>query len=635
MTFDDRTVLRIGAWRVDPTTDEISRGTETHKLEPRTMRLLLYLAAHPGQVVDVHRLLDEVWSGVIVTPGSVYQAIAQLRRLLGDQAEHPTYIDTHSRKGYRLVANVSPWMEPVRDDQPSTGADSSAPPGVRSRRRMWHISLAVVLGLIVVAAAADIFLRRERSTTPIRSIAVLPLTNLSADPDQEYFSDGLTDVLITDLAQLPFLQVVSHTTINRYKQTRKSLPAIARELKVDAIVEGTVARAGNHVRITAQLVRANDWHLWASTYEGELGDVLLLQRQIATQVAERVESRLRPGHTPSFHPVAAVNPVAYDEYLRGRYFWNKFMDFPQAIDHFARSVAADPGYAPAYVGLADCYQMLGTYLIKPAREVMPKAKEAALRAVALDETSGEAHVTLGHIMLAYDWDWSGSKREFERGLTLSPNYALGHHWYANWLLVLGYPEEAIREQRRAVELDPLSLIINTNLCRAYLFARRYDEAIAQCRKTLELEPRFGPASVWLTSAYAAKGMYRAFIEEQQRMLRLQGTPEATREADEVGRMFAEQGFVKYDRWSSKRSLDSCQRAQCPAGMLAEMYRSLGDRDKTMDMLEKAYEDREFYLLLLRVDEVFGSFLNSEPRYQALWRRMNLPPSTAGTPAQKR
>jgi DNA-binding winged helix-turn-helix (wHTH) protein len=214
MTFDDRTVLRIGAWRVDPTTDEISRGTETHKLEPRTMRLLLYLAAHPGQVVDVHRLLDEVWSGVIGTPGSVYEAIAQLRRLLGDQAEHPTYIDTHSRKGYRLVANVSLWMEPVRDDQPSTGTDSSAPPGVRSRRRMWHISLAVVLGLLVVAAAADIVLRRERSTTttrappPIRSIAVLPLTNLSADPDQEYFSDGLTDVLITDLAQLPFLQVV-------------------------------------------------------------------------------------------------------------------------------------------------------------------------------------------------------------------------------------------------------------------------------------------------------------------------------------------------------------------------------------------------------------------------------------------
>jgi tetratricopeptide (TPR) repeat protein len=393
-------------------------------------------------------------------------------------------------------------------------------------------------------------------------------------------------------------------------------------------VEGTVARAGNHVRITAQLVRANDRHLWASTYEGELGDVLLLQRQIATQVAERVESRLRPGHTPLFRPVAVVNPVAYDEYLRGRYFWNKFIDFPQAIDHFARSVAADPGYAPAYVGLADCYQMLGTYLIKAPREVMPKAKEAALRAVALDETSGEAHVTLAHIMLAYDWDWSGWKREFERELTLSPNYALVHHWYANWLLVLGYPEEAIREHRRAVELDPLSLIINTNLCRAYLFARRYDEAIAQCRKTLELEPRFGPASVWLTSAYAAKGMYRAFIEEQQRMLRLQGTPEATREADEVGRMFAEQGFAKYDRWSSGEPgfVSTCS---VSAGMLAEMYRSLGDRGRRW-ICSKACEIR----VLSAAAEVDGFWIVSQLRAAIRLAPHESPPSTAST-AQKR
>ena len=389
-----------------------------------------------------------------------------------------------------------------------------------------------------------------------------------------------------------------------------------------------MARAGNHVRITAQLVRANDRHLWASTYEGELGDVLLLQRQIATQVAERVESRLRPGHTPLFRPVAVVNPVAYDEYLRGRYFWNKFIDFPQAIDHFARSVAADPGYAPAYVGLADCYQMLGTYLIKAPREVMPKAKEAALRAVALDETSGEAHVTLAHIMLAYDWDWSGWKREFERELTLSPNYALVHHWYANWLLVLGYPEEAIREHRRAVELDPLSLIINTNLCRAYLFARRYDEAIAQCRKTLELEPRFGPASVWLTSAYAAKGMYRAFIEEQQRMLRLQGTPEATREADEVGRMFAEQGFAKYDRWSSGEPgfVSTCS---VSAGMLAEMYRSLGDRGRRW-ICSKACEIR----VLSAAAEVDGFWIVSQLRAAIRLAPHESPPSTAST-AQKR
>ncbi len=361
----------------------------------------------------------------------------------------------------------------------------------------------------------------------IRSLAVLPLENLSGDASQDYFSDGMTDELITELGQISELRVISRTSAMTYKGAHKSLPQIARDLNVDAVVEGTVLRSGNQVRITAQLIlAAADKHLWAQSYEGDLRDTFALQKQVARSIAEQIRIELTPHEQAALKNVKRVNPDAYEAYLKGRYFWNKRTadGLKKAIDYFNQAIEKDPSYAPAYAGLADSYALLGDweYGVLAPKEAYPKAKAAATKAIELDSTLGEAHISLAFCLDGYDWDWESAGREFRRGIELNPGYATGHHWYAWHLTALGRNGEAVAEIKKAESLDPLSLIISADLAEELLIAHRYDEAITQSRKTMDLDPRFAVAHYELGQAFVQKHMYNEAIAELQKAIELSG-----------------------------------------------------------------------------------------------------------------
>jgi tetratricopeptide (TPR) repeat protein len=382
------------------------------------------------------------------------------------------------------------------------------------------------------------------------------------------------------------------------------------------------------VRITAQLIRAaDDRHLWADSYETEMTDVLLLQSKMAADIAREVNAKLAPAQQAGLAKPRPIQPAAYESYLRGRFFWNTFTakGIENAIKYFQQSIGLDPNYAPAYVGLADSYVMLNLIGFKPAKEVMPKAKEAVGKALALDDTLGEAHITLANIKFVYDWDWAGSDQEFRRGFALAPNCAVGHLWHSNYLTLLGHRGEGLEELRKAAELEPLSLIVSANLCRAYFWANRLDEAIVQCNKTIELDPRFWPPSEWLQMTYERKGMDRECADEKERLLRANGDQET---AAKIRRIFVTSGLAGLKRWDALDTLDSEENGEFVSPMsLAEAYDDLGHREKAMQLVEKAYDDRDFGLLFTELDshEPDRASMRSDPRYISILRKMNLPP----------
>ena len=376
-----------------------------------------------------------------------------------------------------------------------------------------------MLAALGVALAANLgglrdwVTNRSRPSSQIAALAVIPLENLSRDPDQEYFADGMTDELITDLAKTATARMTSRTSVMRYKGTRKSVREIGRELGVDALVEGTVTRSGDRVRITAQLIQtATDMHLWAETYERDASEVLRLQGEVATDIASRISSVVKPLDQPR-----RVNPNAYGLYLKGRDFFYRYSDegWQQAIEHFNRAIEVDPKFAPAYSGLADAYLVGGAYGVIPTKEALAQGKSAAAKALELDDKLASAHYALATAYTWYDWDWAGAEREFQLGLALNPNDALGRNWHAGYLSVLGRHDEAIDEEERAGELDPLSLIFRANLARSYYWARRYDEAIAQAKRTLQLDPKFGVALFWLEGSLRHKGMFKEAVALRQ------------------------------------------------------------------------------------------------------------------------
>jgi TolB-like protein/Tfp pilus assembly protein PilF len=453
-------------------------------------------------------------------------------------------------------------------------------------------------------------------------LAVLPLENLSGDPSQEYFSDGMTDELITELGQIGELRVISRTSVMAYKGARKPLPQIARELNVDAAVEGTVLRSGNSVRITAQLILAsNDKHLWAQSYEVELRDIFTVQRQVARSIAGQVRIKLDPEQTQLNHPDAA-NAEAYEAYLKGRYFWNKRTaeGLKKALEYFNQAIEKDPVYAKAYSGLADSYALMGDweYGVLPPEEALPKAKAAATRALALDNKLGEAHTSLAFVLDLFDWNWQAAETEYRKALDLSPNYATAHQWYTWHLIVLGRNDEAIAEMRRAENLDPLSLIISSDMADVLLIARRYEQSIQQSRKTMEMDLGFAVSHYELGQAFVQKGMYREGIAELQRAIALSGGSKA----------FSAHLAYAYARSGKKdRALELLNDVKTRSGdgfsnsaEIALVYVGLGDTNQAMIWLEKSYQERLNPSLLMR--PCFDP-LRSDRRFQSLLRRIGL------------
>jgi serine/threonine-protein kinase len=460
-------------------------------------------------------------------------------------------------------------------------------------------------------------------TRQITSIAVLPLANLSGTPDQDFFADGMTEALIASLAQVRALRVVSRTSAMQYRGARQSLPEIANALGVDGIVEGAVTRFENRVRVTAQLIDARaDRHLWAQSYERDVSDVLALQSDVARAITEEIRIHVRPQEGWRLARATRVDPEAYEEYLRGRFHWNRRNEegLRKAIECFQRSIAKDPRYAPAYAGLADAFATLGFYDYLPPHEAFPPAEAAVARALELDESLAEAHVSLAAIRLDAHWDWEGALESYQHALELDPNYAPAHHWYADALAAGGRTEEAVLESRRAQALDPLSLIVNTSVGLHLFYARRYEEAIAQQKRTLELDPTFAPALRSLGGAYEESRMYDEAIAAFTRAHEL--LPRELSAKALLAHAFAVSGRAGQARAILEELKVASATRYVAAYSLAAIHVGLGEADAAFDLLEQAYRARDRGMVWLKVSPRFDP-LRGHPRFQELLRRMRL------------
>jgi non-specific serine/threonine protein kinase len=465
--------------------------------------------------------------------------------------------------------------------------------------------------------------RESRAVKPrIRSLAVLPLANLSHDPEQEYFADGMTEELITSLAKIGTLRVISRTSAMRYKGTDKSIPEVARELNVDGIVEGSVRRAGDRVRITAQLIRAaTDTHLWAETYDRDLQDVMILQSEVACAIAGEIKVAITPKDKGRLVGARQINPAAYDAYLKGRFHWYKVTreDCDIAEKYYQLALEKDPNYALAHAGMAEVWYSRGDSGIIPAREAYPKALAAISKALELDSSLAGVHVALAAIRLG-EWDWDSCEREYQRAIQLNPNAADAHFFYADYLLCMGRPQEALGEVNRCLALDPLNFFFHGFFGWYLIYLSRYDEAVEQLHKALGMEPNFPAAHMGLWGAFFKKGMPEQALAEAKTFFSLLGDHEVT-EALATG--YAEVGYTEAMRCAAGKLSTRAELSHVPAVRVARLYAHAADSENTLAWLQRAYEARELPMVHLGVAWDW-EFLRSDPRFQALLRKMNFP-----------
>jgi TolB-like protein/Tfp pilus assembly protein PilF len=497
------------------------------------------------------------------------------------------------------------------------------------RRLAWLLGICST----VLIAAASWFAFGDRvferpATVEITSIAVLPLANLSGDPQEEYFADGMTEALIGELGKVSALRVMSRTSVMPYKNTKKTLPQIARELNVDALVEGAVVREGGRVRVSAQLIRATpERRLWADRYERDVSSILGLQRDVAQMIAAEIRATLTPEEKVLLGNARPVNAASYEAYLKGRYHWNKASGTAllQARAYFEQAIDKDPGFAQAYVGLANTYAWAYRWdapsLLAP-REAFPKAKAAALKAIELDATLAEAHASLGYIKEAYDWDWEGAERDYRRAIELNPSYPGVRHWYAIYLAIPRRFDEAFAQMKRAEELDPLSRAVRRGKGWLYLWSREYDRAIEQWRMTLELDPDFPQAHYALAIAYAQKGMYEDAIGLHRKEIALAG--ETPRALAILAHAYGKAG-QKHEALQILGDLKERAKREYVSGYLVAIgYVGAGHKDEALRWLEKALEERDPYLGEMNAASFWFDELRSDTRFQDLRRRLRLP-----------
>lgn len=618
-------LYQFGPFRLDPAQRLLFRGEDIIPLTPKAIETLLVLVEHRGQLLTKDELLRRVWPGTFVEEVTLAKNISTLRKALGETPEGHEYIETHSKRGYRFVAEVREVERPegAGAAAPVAPRDVAAVPS-RARWKKGWLPATAVAGVLLVLLAANWYRSRPEESPAGRKVmlAVLPFEDLSGDPEQEYFSNGLTEEMITQLGRLEpeRLGVIARTSAMQYKGIRKSAAAIGRELGVDYILAGTTRREGTRVRISAQLIQVKDQsHLWAEDYDRDLRDILALQSEVASAIAQQIRLKLSPEQHARLRTTAPVNPEAYEDYLKGRFFWNKrtVEGHQKAIEFFEKAIALDPNYAPAYAGLADAYALLGSAanFILPRREAMGRAREAAQKALSLDESLADAHTSLGFVKMHYDWDFAGAEREFLRAIALNPGYATAHHWYAYDMVAMGRLDDAIAQVRLAQKADPLSVIISRDVGEMLLFAGHDDEAIAQCRKTLEMDPQFAPAHWVIAWADRHKNRQKEFLEELDQSdistrARVHGVVCAlTGRKSEARRILAE--FLRSAPKRYGSSLD-----------IAALYLYLGDRDKAFTWLEKAFQDREGGLIVIGVEEQWKPF-RSDPRFQQLLRRVGV------------
>lgn len=619
MSEQNQHFYEFGPFRLEPSKRRLLRDGEAIRLTPKAFDLLLVLVEESGRTVEKEMLLERVWAGTFVEENNLNQNITALRKSLGDSRQESQYIATIPGVGYRFVASVT-----KKEFTQRRAEDAKDAKEVRAPKRLARYAPLMLVPL-VLAGLGYAWYTREKPRPAVSSIIVLPLANLSGDAAEEYFADGMTDALIGDLAQIGGLHVMSRTSSMHYKGTNKSLPQIAGEINVDAVVEGTVQRSGDRVVVRAQLIHAaTDRHLWVQTYTRELRDVLDLQSEIAQAIAREVQIQLTPAQQARLTARRPVQPKAYDDYLQGRYlYWNRRTEenLNKAIELFQNAIKEDASYAPAYVGLADCYNALSVVQIGalPPIEGRRRAEEAATKALELDSGLAEAYTALGFIN-HYNWNWNAAEQHFKRALDLNPSYANAHNFYASYLMSRGRVDESIAASDRARELDPFSLAISAQ--RGFLLenARRYGEAIEQLRAVIAMDPNHYQAYWVLGHTYASNNQLDEAIVAAEKAVEL-----SERAPGALGMLGLTYGLAGRKADATKildELLELNKIRYVTPAALVNVYIGLGDKDQTFVWLEKAYEERSNYIAYLKVLPILDS-IRSDAKFAALINKVGL------------
>lgn len=624
-----RTFLwRFDVFELDTRTGELRKRGAKVRLQGQPLLVLAVLLERAGDLVTRDELCEQIWPAdtFVDFDHSLHNAIARLRDVLGDSPDNPRYIETLPRRGYRFIAPVEKHPAPGTPSTPES-EPASAPPERVVPTRSRPLAAFIGSALLIVAVAVAMLLvsaHRTNAASPIRSIAVLPLANFSGDPSQDYFVDGMTDELITDLAKVGALRVTSRTSVMPYKGTKKSLPQIARELNVDGIVEGSVTRSGQRVRITAQLLQGStDKHLWAETYDRDLGDVLKLQGELADAIAQQLRAQLSPVQQAQIRHAHVVDPAAHDAYLRGRLFFVTDAYNPASLrkaqDLFQQSIQRDPNFALAYAGLADTYVFLAYTRAMQKDQAYRSAKDALAKALELDDSVGEAYDTLGNLS-QFDWDWAAADRAFNRAIALAPSYSCAHEDRAVFLATTGRRSEALAEIAKIDQLD-YGLSAAGSEISTYYALRDYPDVIEASRRAMLLDSKGWWLHYDLGIGYEGTGRLQEAISEYQKAAELsdgdQNVLTYLAHADDAIGHRAE--AVKILRDLERKS----KQTDVPPYVMAAAYAGLGDREKAFEFLEKAYQVRAFDLSFLGAD-LRLDHLHSDPRFQNLLSRVGLP-----------
>ena len=650
-------IFRFGPYESRPRTRELYKHGSKVKVRPQPLQLLNLLLSRAGDVLTREELRQQLWSSetFVDFEHSLNTSVKEMRAVLNDSANEPQYIQTLPRLGYRFIAPVE-IVERENDRPPSRQqvdtssfsqagsapvvrefgvaefppANSPDVPLVRVPSWRWW-ALPGLAAMLVVIAVGLLQWSRPRTRPELVNgsimLAVLPFENLTGDAGQEYFSDGLTEEMIAQLGRIDpqHMGVIARTSVMHYKNSPEQLDQIGRELGVQYVLEGSVRRDSDKVRITAQLIRTKDQtHVWTHQYDREVNSLLSLQGEIAQEISDAIQVTLgerKPGEvSPPPIPHAPKSYAAYDLYLQGRYFWNKrtTQGLQQAVECFEQAIAKDPDYARAYAGLADSLALMSSYDVASPSVLIPKARAAALKALELDDKLAEAHASLALIAQNYDWDWQSAEKEYRRAIELDPNYATGHHWYAEHLAFRGRFDEAFAEIERARQLDPLSLIIQVDNGAILFFSRQYDRAIEQFQAVLKVEPTF-PRARMMDYAYAQQGRYAEALADI----------EIWRRVDNTYWILIEEGYV-YGRAGqpaeARRALEKLKLMNRggkidPFG-LVPVYVGLGDKDQAFAWIEKSIANHSPGPIALKVDPIYEP-LRSDPRFQSVLQRLGL------------
>jgi TolB-like protein/DNA-binding winged helix-turn-helix (wHTH) protein/tetratricopeptide (TPR) repeat protein len=619
--------FKLGEWLVQPQLNLLSLNGQGVRIEPKQMQVLLCLAEQAGDVVSKEHLIQVVWDGRFVSDEVLTSTVCELRKALGDEARKPRFIQTVPKRGYRLIAAVSPVPGPesqplrVADRQVTTAcAQPSHSRFDDARVHSWWKRWPLVVALLLLATMTALLIgwrqMRRADSPPIESLAVLPFKDLSGDASPDFFAESLTEALIAGLAKLKPLRVISHTSVVHYKTSDQSVSEIARELGVDAVLEGSVLREGERVRITVRLTdAATRQYLWAESYGRDVRGLFALQAEIAQGIAEQVQLSVTLAAQPPGPGDRAVDPSAYEAYLRGRLMWNRRTeeDTKKALEYFEQAIRLDPDFAPAYAGLADAYALLTSYNQLSPSDAFPKARAAALRALQLDHDLAEAHASLGMVKLAYEWDWAGAEEGFKRAMTLNPNYTPAQLWYGQYLWAAGRLDEAIQAVKRAQELDPKAVANYLTAAAVFIHQRQYDQALAAYRQVLDLNPNEPTAYKAMSRIYAKKGLLVEAEALWQKAAEIAGWPKDLRwssrstDAGKDDRLLDHLNFLLKQKYVRPTSV-------------AKLYADFNDKERAFAWLERAWQERDSQLLFLRLDESWDK-LRDDPRFTNLVRRM--------------